>query len=143
MKLKKQSGVNSVQQLEELVLFLDRNLGRKIVSEKLRATGMKVEIHDEHLPMDAPDEDWIALVGKRGWTALTKDKNIRFRSVQLEMIKKHRARVIVIRAKDSTGSDIAELLIKGREKISRFVSENTAPFVGAIDRSGRVRQYVI
>ncbi len=128
--MKKRSGVNSVQQLEELVLFLDRNLGRKIVSEKLRATGMKVEIHDEHLPMDAPDEDWIALVGKRGWTALTKDKNIRFRSVQLEMIKRHRARVIVIRAKDSTGSDIAELLIKGREKNFSICFGKHRPFCG-------------
>ena len=87
------------------------------------------------------DEDWIALVGKRGWTALTKDKNIRFRSVQLEMMQeRHRARVIVIRVKDSTGPDIARIIDKPlgtQEKISiDSLPEIKAPFVGAIDRSG-------
>ena len=44
-----------------------------------RSLGMKVEVHDDHLLPDAPDEDWIALVGKEGWFSLTKDKNIRHR----------------------------------------------------------------
>ena len=120
-KSKKRSDVNSDWQREEPILFLDRNLGKHVIADRLRSAGMKVEIHDNHLPLDAPDEDWIALVGRREWVALTKDKNIRYRTAELASIIRNAARVIVIRAKNATGSDIAELLVKGRRRIARPV----------------------
>ena len=133
--------MSSGRQPEEPILFLDRNLGKRVIAERLRAAGMKVEIHDDHLPLDAPDETWIALVGRKRWVALTKDKNIRFRSPQLESIRKHAARIVVIRAKNATGPQIAEAVLKGRKQILRFASRTTPPFVARIDRAGSVKPY--
>ena len=141
-KSKKLSDVSSSWQREEPILFLDRNLGKHIIADRLRSAGMKVEVHDNHLPPDAPDEDWLALVGRMGWVALTKDKNIRYRTAELESIRRNAARIIVIRAKNATGSDIAELLVKGRRRIARFVAKTVAPFVAAIDGSSRIRVYL-
>ena len=141
-KSKKRSDVSSSWQREEPILFLDRNLGKHIIADRLRSAGMKVEVHDNHLPPDAPDEDWLALVGRMGWVALTKDKNIRYRTAELESIRSNAARIIVIRAKNATGSDIAELLVKGRRRIARFVAKTVAPFVAAIDGSSRIRVYL-
>ena len=141
-KSKKRSDVSSSWQREEPILFLDRNLGKHIIADRLRSAGMKVEVHDNHLPSDAPDEDWLALVGRMGWVALTKDKNIRYRTAELESIRRNAARIIVIRAKNATGSDIAELLVKGRRRIARFVAKTVAPFVAAIDGSSRIRVYL-
>ena len=141
-KSKKRSDVSSSWQREEPILFLDRNLGKHIIADRLRSAGMKVEVHDNHLPPDAPDEDWLALVGRMGWVALTKDKNIRYRTAELESIRRNAARIIAIRAKNATGSDIAELLVKGRRRIARFVAKTVAPFVAAIDGSSRIRVYL-
>ena len=141
-KSKKRSDVSSSWQREEPILFLDRNLGKHIIADRLRSAGMKVEVHDNHLPPDAPDEDWLALVGRMGWVALTKDKNIRYRTAELKSIRRNAARIIVIRAKNATGSDIAELLVKGRRRIARFVAKTVAPFVAAIDGSSRIRVYL-
>ena len=141
-KSKKRSDVSSSWQREEPILFLDRNLGKHIIADRLRSAGMKVEAHDNHLPPDAPDEDWLALVGRMGWVALTKDKNIRYRTAELESIRRNAARIIVIRAKNATGSDIAELLVKGRRRIARFVAKTVAPFVAAIDGRSRIRVYL-
>ena len=141
-KSKKRFDASSQRQREEPVrLFLDRNLGKHIIAEKLRSVGMKVEVHDDHLPPDAPDEDWLALVGKKGWVALTKDKNIRYRIAEIDSIQRHSARVIVIRARDAMGSDIAEPLVKGRSRITRFVAKTTAPFVAGIDRRGTIPEH--
>ena len=104
---------------------------------------MKVKVHDDHLQQNAPDETWIALVGEKGWVALTKDKNIRHRIAEFHSIKKHSARIIVIRAKNATGEDIADLLVKGRKSIERFVANNPAPFVAKIDRGCRVKMYSV
>lgn len=91
--------------------------------------------------MDAPDEDWIRLVSRKGWIALTKDKNIRYRYSELKAIKKHRARVVVIRAKNLTGTELATLLVKYYLKIQKFAAENSTPFVVGLDRGGKLTGY--
>ena len=141
-KSKKRSAASSRPQPEP-TLFLDRNLGKHIIADRLRADGMTVEVHDDHLPPDAPDEEWIALVGRMGWVAITKDRNVRYRAAELEAVRGHSARVIVIRMKNATGADIAEVLLKGRRRIARFAAKTPPPFVAGIHGSGMVKAYEI
>lgn len=141
-KSKKQSGANSKLQ-HEPTLFLDRNLGKHIVANRLRSEGMAVEVHDDHLPPDAPDEDWIALVGRKNWLAITKDRNIRYRTTELEAIRRHSAHVFVIRMKKATGPEIAELLVKGGQRIARFATLTPPPFVAGIYADGTVKAFDI
>ena len=141
-KSKKRSAASSRPQPEP-TLFLDRNLGRHIIADRLCAEGMAVEVHDDHLPPDAPDEDWIALVGARGWVAITKDRNVRYRAAELEAIRRHKARIVVVRMKSATGPDIAELLVKARRRIARYAAKTPPPFVAGINASGTVKTYEI
>lgn len=136
-KSKKRSGASS-KPLPEPTLFLDRNLGRHIIADRLRSEGMAVEVHDDHLPLDAPDEEWIALVGSMRWVAITKDRNVRYRAAELQAIRRHSARVIVIRMKDATGQDIAEVLVRGRHRIARFSAKTPAPFLAGIYKTAAV-----
>jgi len=101
-----------------------------------------VEVHDDHLPIDAPDEHWIELVAKNGWIAITKDKNIRYRHAEIESVKASGARVVV-RAKNVTGSDLAILLIKHYQRIQDFARKNKAPFVVGLDRNGKLSLYLL
>ena len=142
-KSTKPSDVRSHWQREEPTLFLDRSLGRHIIADRLRREGIKVEVHDDYLPNTAPDEEWIALVGERGWVALTKDKRIRYRTAEIRSVVANAARVIVIQVNNAKGSDIAEVLVRGRRRIARFTAKREAPFVAAIYRDGRVREYSI
>ena len=140
-KSRKQSDAKSRRdsQHEDLVFFLDRSLGRHVIADKLRAVQVKVEVHDNHLPASAPDEDWIALVGSRGWVAFTKDKNIRYRAAELESIRRNSARVIVIRSKDMTGGEIGDLVVRARPRIAGFVANTPAPFVAGLYRDGSLK----
>ena len=125
-KSKKPSGANSKPQ-HEPTLFLDRNFGKHAVASRLRSEGMAVEMHDDHLSPGAPDEDWVALVGRKNWLAITKDRNIRYRTAELEAIRRHSAHVFVIRMKNATGPEIAELLVKGGRRIARFATFTPPP----------------
>ncbi|MDE0061730.1 MAG: hypothetical protein OXP09_03605 [Gammaproteobacteria bacterium] len=125
---------------EAPTLFLDRNLGKKIIPERLRPEGIQVEVHDDHLAIDAPDEEWIALVGKRNWVAITKDRNILYRTGELDSVGKHSARVVVIRMKNATGPDMADLLASARGRIARFAEEVPAPFVAGLYRNRTLRK---
>ncbi|MDZ7754030.1 MAG: hypothetical protein U5S82_20905 [Gammaproteobacteria bacterium] len=73
--------------------------------------------------------------------ALTKDKNIRYRTAELDAVRRHSAMVIVIRAKDATADDMAALLIEHSAQIARFVQRTQPPFVCGLDRSGRLKHY--
>ena len=137
---KKRSAPSSKPPRKDSPFYLDRNMGKHVIADELRAVGSAVELHDEHL---APDEDWISLVGRNAWLAITKDKNIRYRAAEIEAIKQYRAKVFVVRAKNATGKDIADLLVAARVKIQRFGRKNDAPFVAGIDRSGRITKYPI
>ena len=64
-----------------------------------------------------------------------------YRTAEIESIVRNAARVVVIRARDKTGLDIAELLVKGRHRIARFLAKTPAPFVAAINRSSKVQAY--
>ena len=142
-KSRKRSGANSRPQPETPTLFLDRNLGKHTIAARLRSEGIKVEVHDDHLPADAPDEEWIALVGQRGWVAVTRDKNIRYRTAEINAIRRHSARVVVIRMKHATGPQMAELLVKERHRIARFVVKTKAPFIVGLSRGSIMQAYKI
>ena len=47
----------------------------------------------------------------------------------------------MIRAKNLTGGELAELMIKYYLKIQNHSSKNPAPFVAGVDRSGKLSNY--
>jgi len=118
-------------------------LGRHVLANRLRQSGFVVEVHDDHLPIDSPDEDWIELASRKNWIAVTKDKNIRYRYAEIDAIKRFNACVFVIRAKNTTADDIANMLIKAKNRIERHVKSTSKPFVSGIDRSGKISKYDI
>ena len=116
---------------------------RKIISAALR----RIERDLDGIPIKlypftrTAMDDAPALVGRKGRVAITKDRNIRYRAAELAAIRRHSARVIVIRMKHATGPDIAALLVKGRRRIARFAAKTPAPFVAGVYGNGQLNMY--
>jgi hypothetical protein len=126
---------------EPLVLFLDRSLGRKIVPCVLREAAslqIVVETLDEHFSPDVRDEEWLKVVGRRGWVVLTKDQRIRYRSNELAAVRRAKVRLFVIVAKDLKGEDIAQVIVRAIPTMRRFVETCPAPFIATIHRTANV-----
>ena len=139
-KSKKRYGASLKPLHEALTFFIDRSLGKNIISGRLRSEGVNVEVHDEHFAMNAPDEEWISSVARSGWVTVTKDRNIRYRTHELSSIRENAARVIVIRMKHGTGPEMAELLWRSMSRIASFVAATPAPFVATITSNGALRK---
>ena len=140
-KSKKPSGVNSRPPEARPVLFIDRNLGRHVLADRLRAAGISCEVHDDHLPQDATDETWLQFISEKGWIAIGRDKNIRYRGPEKAALVQANACLIVVRAKNATGPDIADLIIKHINRIYRFVKKHEAPFIAGITSDGKITEY--
>jgi len=105
-----------------------RNLGRHVLADRARPAGIPCEVHDDHLPQDATHETWLRFIGEYGWIAIGRDKNIRYRAPEKAALVQANACLIVVRAKNATGSDIADLIIKHVSRIQRCVKKHEAPF---------------
>jgi hypothetical protein len=58
---------------EPFVFFVDRSLGARVVTERLREHGETAYAHDDLFPQDTYDEVWLPAVGEKRWVVLTKD----------------------------------------------------------------------
>lgn len=124
---------------EDLVFFIDRSVGKHSVAGPLRSAGLQVEIHDDHFPPDAKDQDWLPIVGKRGWIVITCDARIRYRRLELTAALNAGVGMFVIVSKNLTGPQIADILLASSKRIRRFILHNPKPFVARIYRDGTIR----
>ncbi|MCI0535212.1 MAG: hypothetical protein L0Z50_08285 [Verrucomicrobiales bacterium] len=142
-KLKKRSDANLTSLLEPerapLVFFIDRSLGRKIIPGVLRQAGEEIRIHDDLFPQDAPDEVWLAEVGRNGWVVFTKDKRIRYRANERNALVNAKVRAFVLTARgDLQGREIAEIFIVALPAIKRLCVAVSPPFIAHVSREGKV-----
>ncbi|MGB5706260.1 MAG: DUF5615 family PIN-like protein [Arenicellales bacterium] len=141
--MRKQSDANSSSPPKLFTLFLDRNLGKHAVADALEKAGILVEVHDDHLPKTAPDDEWLAFVAKRNCVAITKDAKIRYRFPEIQAVKAHKAMMMVVVPKNITGKGMADVLIKAHDRIQRFPKRNKPPFIAGIYADGSVKAYEI
>jgi hypothetical protein len=113
-------------------------LGQKVIASRLRQCGVQVEIHDDHFPQNALDEDWISEVGKRSWIVLTKDDRIRYRPAALAAYRRHQAKVFVFGSGEMKAQEMADAFVTALPKISRLAIRNEGPFFAKISRNGSV-----
>lgn len=137
-KSKKPSVTNSSRPLDGVVFFIDRSLGRKAVAEALRQAGEKVEVHDDHLPQDAKDEEWLAYVGERKWVALTQDDRIRYHELEFKALLRAKVRTFVLTAKGLRGEENAAIIVSALPTMLRFLAKHPGPFVARIARNSKV-----
>lgn len=128
---------------ESYVYFIDRSLGKHVVAIALRAAGAAVEIHDDHFPPDAADEEWIAEVGGRKWIVLTKDNRLRYHPREKQALLRHGVRAFILTARDLRGEEMGRAFTAALPKIENFLSRHTkAGCIVAVSRDGELRPLV-
>jgi predicted nuclease of predicted toxin-antitoxin system len=139
-KSKKRSGANSPSNSlpEPPVFFLDRSLGKVVISTALRAAGATVHVHEDYFPPDAKDEVWLAEVGRRGWIVLTKDRKIRYRAIERIALLNAGVGAFILTAGNFNGEDMAKVFVKALPRIQKFLEKHERPFIANITGSGSV-----
>ena len=99
---------------------------------------------EEHFAPDCPDETWIADVGARGWIAVTRDKNIRRKRRQRELVAASQLRLFVLNQRaDMTRLDLLEALLRHWRRMLEFAAEHEAPALITISRDGTFAELIL
>jgi hypothetical protein len=123
---------------KQIIFFIDRCLGKHPIVEKLRATGIAVETHDNHFPQNTSDADWIPKVGEWGWIILTKDKRIARNTLERQAVARAKIRMFTLGSKKLTGAETAIVFQKALEPMLKFIEKNDAPFIAKVNGDGKV-----
>jgi hypothetical protein len=114
------------------VFFTDRDLGKRF-PEILSAAGLQVERHADHFAPDASDEEWLALVGSRGWVAVSHDRRIRYKPNELGAVVRHNVRLLIVIGK-APFPDLARNFVASIGQIEAFLDVQKPPLIGKVYR---------
>lgn len=128
-RLKKRSASNDSP--PEPTYFIDRDLGRYQFPDALQAAGFRIERYSDHFKDDTLDEEWLPIVGQRGWVALSHDRRISVNSLQTAVAMRAGIRLFILRGKITTSELAANFLaVEGRVRL--MLARNPAPFIAKI-----------
>ncbi len=126
---------------KQIVFFIDRCLGKKLILDRLRKTGITVKIHDDCFPQNAKDIEWIPEVGKREWIILTKDANIGKNQLERLCIAQAKIRMFTLASQNLSGEEMANIFEQSIISMQRFIEKNPAPFIAKIYRDSKVKPW--
>ena len=116
----------------DFIYFTDRDLGKRF-PEILRSAGLTVERHADHFAPDAPDEEWLETVGKRGWIALTHDRRIRYKPNERDAVMRHGVALFVV-VGAAPFPELALAFVATARRVERFLLDHKRPFIAKVYR---------
>jgi len=123
--------------------FVDRSLGRHQVASALRAAGWSVTTHHKiygERDQDVPDVEWLELCGVRGFVVLSKDRQLRYRPMEIAVIRRRRLQVFVLSRGNLTGEEQAGRFVANSARIRRELGR-PGPFVCVVRADGLNRVF--
>ncbi len=130
-------GIASAQ---AVTLFIDRDAWSHRLDEMLRAAAVPFVAHRDVFKDDAEDEDWIAAVGKSGWTIVTRDQNIRRRPNELAAVRRASVHLFALTSGNLSATETATIVIRAWPAIQRAVASTPPPALWSVTRTGDVRR---
>ncbi|MDQ6942464.1 MAG: hypothetical protein M3169_08130 [Candidatus Eremiobacteraeota bacterium] len=137
--MKKRSGQKaSLPQPSPEVIFVDRSLGSQKVPAGLRASGIDVEVHDDHFARDEDDTVWLHACGLNGWVVLTKDERIRRDPAEVRAIIASGAHAIFIGRQDVTAEEMLQDLFPALPRMMKRLANAEKPTYFLVHKGGRI-----
>lgn len=117
--------------------FVDRCLGAYDFPGRLREAGLIVEIHkDQNFNSDAEDDEWLPIIGQKGWAIITSDGRIRSRQIEIAALLRSGAPSFVLTAASATALQNADAFLIALPDVLGCLASLPHPFVAQITGSG-------
>ncbi len=126
------------QSPERPTFFVDRCLGTLDVPRALRNAGALVAVHDDHFPQGCLDEEWLCVVGRKGWAVLTKDKWIRRNELERAALEDAKVAAFVLSAGDLSGEATGAAFVAALPKMEHILAKWDRPLIARVTQAGNV-----
>jgi len=126
--------------LAELTFYFDRNFGKRFPRApfSLRAPVMIEWHNNQRFKDDMPDDEWLAVVGQKGWVVFSHDRKFHTEATETAAVLQHKVGCFYLPAANHSSWHKAAALFRSFEKIKRLAEETPRPFIFDVRASGRV-----
>lgn len=124
-----------------IVLFFDRSIGVKIPQE-LRIDGVSlrvdIEYHDEHFSQESHDDDWLPVIGQRGWIVVGKDRSYHKNMSERLAIIQYKVGCFYLGAANAKTEVLKDLLLRRLDRIIQLSEATERPFIYRVPLGGNI-----
>jgi hypothetical protein len=112
-------------------------MGRALGSH-LAKEGLVIELHDDHFAQGTPDDEWLPVVGAKGWVVLTKDTRIRHRPNEKEALLRGGVRAFAFTSGSLSGAEMADAIVKALPRMMKILASHPRAFIARITATSDV-----
>jgi hypothetical protein len=117
------------KRLEHAVFYLDQCIYSKLLVDRMRAAGARVEHAGGAFPFGTPDEVYLTGCGENGWLVLTRDKRIRHRTLEKQALRAAGVGVFAFTAGQATAEETALVIVPLLKKMVNISVSEPKPFL--------------
>lgn len=124
------------------MIFIDRSIPKSVASARKLVRHGDVAWLEDLYPHDVKDEVWIPEAGAHEYLAISRDKKIRTRPWQREMVKAHQVGCFILNQKrDPTRWEYLKLLAATLDEMELRFARTPRPFMVLVNHEGKFRDF--
>jgi len=126
--------------LDKLTFYFDRNFGKRFPRAlfSLRAP-VGIEWHNnQRFTESMPDDQWLAIVGDRGWIVFSHDRKFHTESTETAAVIQHQVGCFYLPAANGSSWEKASALFKSFSKIRQLAETTPRPFIFDVKPTGKI-----
>jgi len=118
-------------------LFLDESVASPKLAAALHGIGFRVHLLTDYFAKGTADDVWLRKVGRNGWLAVTRDRDIKQNEFELLAVQQGKVGLFVLRMKKGGVPVWANAIRKAQRRILTIVETTPVPFVVHVTASGQ------
>jgi len=130
--------------VDKLTFYFDRNFGKRFPEALWRADPpFHIEFHHSprnRFPPETPDDEWLSLVGSKGWFAFSHDRKWHEEQPALLAIKQYKIGCFYLWGAESPTWDKMCFFVKHQSSIVDAARGTPRPFVFNVNKAGRLEE---
>lgn len=117
-----------------VTFYVDEDLDSDQFVKPIRAAGFRLVRHRQVLPPGTPDEVWIPSIARKGWFALSHNREISYLRSQRDLVMREGLGLFLVRGQTRHEGHpfLAGKVVGAKTSIANFVHKNYRPFIASI-----------
>jgi hypothetical protein len=120
----------------EFTLYVDESIFSKALLGALAKSGETIRVVGSVVPFGAKDHEWLEIIGKKHWLALTRDQRIRYRTLEKQAVKAYAIGMFTFTGGQATSHQTAERVLAVLPKMKAIAASEPRPFIFTFGLSG-------
>lgn len=128
----------------KLTFFFDRNFGTRLPKALGRVRPpVNIEWHqNQRFPQKMPDDEWLKIVGKRGWIVFSHDRKFHREATETAAVRQHSVGCFYLPGANHPTWDKLVIFVRVFGRLIEIVGSQSPPYVYDVNLNGQIKKII-